>query len=37
MTDGSFDIEPEAFTDGQYVGTDPKLPFTGVELFDFLT
>jgi hypothetical protein len=37
MTDGSFDIEPEAFTDGQDVGTDPKLPFTGVELFTFLT
>jgi hypothetical protein len=37
MTDGSFEIEPEAFTDGQNVGTEPKLPFTGVELFDFLT
>lgn len=36
MTDGSFNIAPEAFTDVQYVGTDPKLPFAGVELFDFL-
>jgi hypothetical protein len=38
MTDGTFNIEEAAFTVfGQNVGTDPKLPFLSVELFQFLT
>lgn len=37
MTGGSFAITADAFTTGQNVGTAPDLPFTAVELFEFLT